>query len=199
MAKKIKKEGLNLYRVTFYYHTNGSVLVKASSEEEALELADSGDITDEELLEGLQKDDDTDAELVEENVEPDEEDGIVMCNDGVNVGGTSFHGVTIRSTVNKLEKALGKPTNGDGGYKTNYEWNLKIVHEGSEFVASVYDWKDGHFTRDQDIDFHIGGFSETEELIAKGYIEKKLAETAPKKTKVIKHTEVIEMQVIPLN
>lgn len=199
MAKKIKKEGLNLYRVTFYYHTNGSVLVKASSEEEALELADSGDITDEELLEGLQKDDDTDAELVEENVEPDIEEGIVMCNNGVNVGGTSFHGVTIRSTVNKLEKALGKPTNGDGGYKTNYEWNLKIVHANREFVASVYDWKDGHFTRDQDIDFHIGGFSETEELIAKGYIEKKLAETAPKKTKVIKHTEVIEMQVIPLN
>lgn len=180
MAKKIKKEGLNLYRVTFYYHTNGSVLVKASSEEEALEKADSGDITDDELLEGLQKDDDADAELVEENVEPDEEDGIVMCNNGVNVGGTSFHGVTIMSTVNKLEKALGKPTNGDGGYKTNYDWSLKVRHEGKEFVATVYDWKDGHFGRDQQIEFHISGFSETEELIAKGYIEAKLAETGSK-------------------
>lgn len=65
MAKKIKKEGLNLYRVTFYYHTNGSVLVKASSEEEALELADSGDITNEELIEGLQEDDSPNVELVE--------------------------------------------------------------------------------------------------------------------------------------
>lgn len=198
MAKKIKKEGLNLYRVTFYYHTNGCVRVKASSEEEALKLADSTDITDEELLEGLLEDNSPDVELIEENVEPDKEDGIVMCNNGVNVVGTSFHGVTIRSTVNKLEKALGKPTDGDGGYKVNYGWDIKILHEGSEFVASVYDWKDGHFTRDQEIDFHIGGFSKTEELIAKGYIEKKLAETAPKKAKVIEKTETIEVQVIPL-
>lgn len=68
MAKKIKKEGLNLYRVTFYYHTNGSVLVKASSKEEALKMADSGDIANEELLEGLQKDDSPDVELVENAV-----------------------------------------------------------------------------------------------------------------------------------
>lgn len=68
MAKKIKKEGLNLYRVTFYYHTNGSVLVKASSKEEALKMADSGDITNEALLEGLQKDDSPDVELVENAV-----------------------------------------------------------------------------------------------------------------------------------
>ncbi len=66
-----KKTGLNLYRVTFYYHTNGSVDVKASSEEEALELADSSDITNEELLDGLQEDNSPDAELIEENVEPD--------------------------------------------------------------------------------------------------------------------------------
>ena len=71
MPKKIKKEGLNLYRVTFYYHTNGSVLVKASSKEEALKLADSSNIINEELIEGLQEDNDPDAELVEENVEPD--------------------------------------------------------------------------------------------------------------------------------
>lgn len=67
--KKVQKTGLNLYRVTFYYHTNGCVYVKAASEEEALELADGGDIPNEQLLEGLQKDGDTDAELVEENVE----------------------------------------------------------------------------------------------------------------------------------
>lgn len=71
MTKKIVKKGLNLYRVTFYYHTNGSVLVKASSEEEALRLADSGNITNEELIEGLQPDDSPDAKLVEESVQPD--------------------------------------------------------------------------------------------------------------------------------
>ena len=180
MAKEIKKEGLNLYRVTFYYHTNGSVLVKASSKEEALKLADSGSITDDELLEGLQPDDSPDVKLVAENVDPDKEDGIIMCNDSVIVNGTSFHGVTIISTVNKLEKVLGKPTNGDGGYKTNYEWKLKVRHDGREFVASVYDWKDGYFGRDQQIEFHIGGFGDTDELITKTYIVMKLAETGCK-------------------
>ena len=63
--KKVKKTGLNLYRVTFYYHTNGCVDVKASSEEEALKLADGGDVPNEELLEGLQEDDSPDAELIE--------------------------------------------------------------------------------------------------------------------------------------
>lgn len=72
--KKVKKTGLNLYRVTFYFHTNGCVDVKASSEEEALELADSGDITNDELIEGLQEDGSPDAELVEENVQPDVEE-----------------------------------------------------------------------------------------------------------------------------
>lgn len=72
--KKVKKTGLNLYRVTFYFHTNGCVDVKASSEEEALELADSGDITNEELIEGLQEDGSPDAELVEKNVLPDVEE-----------------------------------------------------------------------------------------------------------------------------
>lgn len=174
MTKEAKKEGQNLYRVTFYYHTDGSVLVKASSKEEALKLADSGDITDEELLEGLQVDDTPDVELVEENIKPKE--GIVMCNNGVNTVGTSFHGVTIRSTVNKLEKALGRPTDGDGGYKVNYEWDIKVAHKGGELIASVYDWKDGCFDRDQEIEFHIGGFNKAEELIAKGYIEKRLAD-----------------------
>lgn len=178
MAKNNEKQGLNLYKVTFYYHTNCSVFVKASSKEEALKRADSVTITDDELIEGLQSDDSPDAELVEENVEPDKEDGIVMCNDSVIVNGASFHGVTIISTVNNLEKALGKPTNGDGGYKVNYEWKLKVRHEGREFVVSVYDWKDGYFGRDQQIEFHIGGFGDTDELIARGYIVEKLAEAS---------------------
>lgn len=178
MAKKIKTEGVNLYKVTFYYHTNCSVFVKASCKEEALKLADSATITDDELIEGLQPDDSPDAELVAENVDPDKEDGIIMCNDSVIVNGTSFHGVTIISTVNKLEKVLGKPTNGDGGYKTNYEWKLKVRHEGREFVVSVYDWKDGYFGCDQQIEFHIGGFGYTDELIAKTYIVEKLVEVS---------------------
>lgn len=74
VEKKVEKTGLNLYRVTFYFHTYGSVDVKASSEEEALELADGGDIPNEELIEGLQEDGSPDAELLEKNVLPDVEE-----------------------------------------------------------------------------------------------------------------------------
>ena len=172
MTKIIENKGLNLYKVTFYYHTNGSVLVKASSKEEALRLADSGSITNEELIEGLQPDDSPDAELVEENVKP--EDGIVACDYSANTIGASFHGVTIHSTVDKLEKVLGRPVNGNIGCKVSYEWPVRAMHDGREFVVSVYDWKDGCFDRNENIEFHIGGFGETEELIAKGYIEKLL-------------------------
>jgi len=172
MAKNNEKQVVNLYEVTYYYHTNGVVRVKASSEEEALRLADSGSIPDEVLLEGLQEDDTPDVELVEENVEP--KDVIVMCDYSANTTGASFHGVVIRSTVNKLEKVLGKPTNGDGGYMVNYVWPIRVVHEGGEFIASVYDWKDGRFDRDQEIEFHVGGFDRLQELIVKDYIEEKL-------------------------
>ena len=74
VEKKVEKTGLNLYRVTFYFHTYGSVDVKASSEEEALEMADGGDIANEELIENLQEDSSPDAELVEKNVLPDVEE-----------------------------------------------------------------------------------------------------------------------------
>lgn len=66
VQKKVKKTGLNLYRVTFYYHTYGSVYVKASSKEEALKMADGGDIPNEELLEGLEEDDSPDAVVIED-------------------------------------------------------------------------------------------------------------------------------------
>lgn len=101
-------------------------------------------------------------------------DGIVEVNGDINDSGTSFHGVTIHASVEKLEKVLGKPMNGDGGYKVNYDWKLKVRHNGEEFVATVYDWKESRISRGQNIEFHIGGFRASEEGIAKEYIEKLL-------------------------
>lgn len=105
----------------------------------------------------------------------DDVDGILAVNsDDINVSNTSFHHVTINTSVEKLAKVLGKPMKGDGGYKVNYEWKLKVRHNGKEFIATVYDWKEGRISRKQNIEFHIGGFSASEECIAKDYIEKLL-------------------------
>lgn len=51
------------YEVTFYYHTNCTVVVEAENEEEALELAESEVCNDEceaQIMEGLQEDDSPD-------------------------------------------------------------------------------------------------------------------------------------------
>ena len=106
----------------------------------------------------------------------DDVDGILAVNsDDININDTSFHHVTINTSVEKLAKVLGKPMNGDGGCKVNYEWKLKVRHNGEEFVATIYDWKEGRISRNQNIEFHIGGFSASEERIAKDYLEKLLA------------------------
>ena len=48
---------LKNYLVTFYYHTCGTVMVKARNEDEALKLANPNDLSDELLLFNLQEDD----------------------------------------------------------------------------------------------------------------------------------------------
>lgn len=53
----MSNEKLKNYFVTFYYHTCGTVKVKARNEDEALQLADPCDLSDELLLYNLQEDD----------------------------------------------------------------------------------------------------------------------------------------------
>ena len=74
-------------------------------------------------------------------------------------GGTSFHDITIRTTVHTLIKLLGQPTIVDntGLDKTNYEWEME-TSEGDVFT--VYDWKEYKVLDEHEIiDFHIGGHS----------------------------------------
>jgi hypothetical protein len=54
--------------------------------------------------------------------------------------GTSFHGVTIRASVDQLTKAFGDPTIVDntGDDKVNFEWDME-TDEGEVFC--IYDWK----------------------------------------------------------
>jgi len=70
--------------------------------------------------------------------------------------GTSFHGTTIRTTVNKLKFRLGEP-HALGGDKTNYEW---IMETESGDVFTAYDYKNyGGIAENEFVDFHIGGNS----------------------------------------
>lgn len=74
-------------------------------------------------------------------------------------GGTSFHDITIRTTVHTLRKIMGKPLyiSNDGEDKVNYEWVME-TNDGDVFT--VYDWKEYKVLDEHEIiDFHIGGHS----------------------------------------
>jgi len=85
-------------------------------------------------------------------------------------GGTSFHDVTIDTTIHTLLKVLGQPTIVDntGMDKTNYEWEME-TEEGSVFT--VYDWKEYRILNEHElIEFHIGGVSRAVTQLAKSEI-----------------------------
>jgi hypothetical protein len=73
--------------------------------------------------------------------------------------GTSFHGTTIRTTVNKIAEFLGEPTVQDntGEDKVNFEWDCE-TKDGEVFT--IYDWKEYRSIHGEElIDFHIGGYN----------------------------------------
>lgn len=86
--------------------------------------------------------------------------------------GTSFHGVTITSTVNLLTKALWEPDGGDQ-YKSYYDWSGQL-DDGTAFT--IYDWKEYREVGEDDIvQFHIGGFSKEDCYKALREIRKKIS------------------------
>jgi hypothetical protein len=73
--------------------------------------------------------------------------------------GTSFHGTTIKATVNELYEILGEPdcVCNDGQDKSNYDWTGETLFED---VFTVYDWKEYRpISSDEIITWHIGGKS----------------------------------------
>tara|TARA_R110000803_G_C11932535_1_gene315615 strand:+ start:183 stop:479 length:297 start_codon:yes stop_codon:yes gene_type:complete len=79
-------------------------------------------------------------------------------------GSSSFHGTTIRTTYNKLKKAIGEPQCecNDGRDKTNFDWSCE-TKDGTFFT--IYDWKQyKELGLDERVEFHIGtskGFEST--------------------------------------
>ena len=88
--------------------------------------------------------------------------------------GTSFHGVTIRASVDQLTKAFGDPTIVDntGDDKVNFEWEME-TEDGEVFT--IYDWKEGRPLRlSERVNWHIGAMNKSVCNTAEDEILKKL-------------------------
>lgn len=72
------------------------------------------------------------------------------------IWGTTFHGVIIRTTKDKLVAAFGEPSRLDIDKKTKYEWYLETNKRNA---VCIYDFKEESFADNAEIDWHIGGFS----------------------------------------
>ena len=80
----------------------------------------------------------------------------IQWSNKVGGGGTSFHGHTIVTTINKLYQKFGEPYNeqNDGSDKCNFDW-LGLTDGGDVFT--IYDWKEYRsIGLNEDIKFHIG-------------------------------------------
>jgi len=87
--------------------------------------------------------------------------------------GTSFHGVTIRATVDQLTKAFGEPYDSNSGEdKVNFVWDMEN-NEGEVFT--IYDWKEYRVLKsDEMITWHIGAKSKSDSNVAEREILKAL-------------------------
>ena len=75
------------------------------------------------------------------------------------VNGSSFHNVTIKTSVNELIRVLGNPDDDSntGEDKVNFEWICETI-DGD--VVTIYDWKEYRMIDvDEEIEFHLGGHS----------------------------------------
>jgi hypothetical protein len=74
--------------------------------------------------------------------------------------GTSFHDVTITTSINELTRVLGEPSyTGDFSEdKVTVEW---ICERKNGDVITIYDWKEYRsIGKDEKIEFHLGGHSQ---------------------------------------
>ena len=88
--------------------------------------------------------------------------------------GTSFHGTTIRATVNQLISAFGEPSDDSntGEDKVNFEWEME-TEDGEVFT--IYDWKEYRMIDvDEYVVWNIGAMNKSVCNTAEDEILKKL-------------------------
>jgi hypothetical protein len=85
---------------------------------------------------------------------------------------TSYHGIGIKSTLNLLRKAIGKPQDlhNTGEDKTNVDYVCE-TEDGDVFT--IYDWKEYRKIGDDEvINFHIGAHTDRIAFNAKQELHK---------------------------
>ena len=73
--------------------------------------------------------------------------------------GTSFHSITIKTTLGRLRAAFGDPQGdyNDGSDKSNIDY---VLETSNGDVFTVYDWKNYRpIGEDEVLDFHIGAYN----------------------------------------
>lgn len=81
--------------------------------------------------------------------------------------GTSFHNVTIKTTINKLMDAIGDPDyfDNEGDDKVNVEW---VRETALGHIITIYDWKEYRVLGlNEEVEFHLGGQEKDHTLKAK--------------------------------
>lgn len=75
-------------------------------------------------------------------------------------GLTSFHGSTVKATVNEMKEILGNVMYyGIKDDKVQHEWEME---DENGHVFTVYDWKEyRQYSNDDVIEWHIGGHHES--------------------------------------
>jgi len=90
-----------------------------------------------------------------------------MKKTNASASGTSFHDVTVITSINALTSLLGEPSfTGDPiEDKVSVEWVCE-TQEG--YVVTIYDWKEYRtLGKDEMVEFHIGGKNKFQTLEAK--------------------------------
>jgi hypothetical protein len=84
--------------------------------------------------------------------------------------GTSFHGVTIKTTINKLMEAIGDPDYFENsGNKVSVEW---VRETALGHLITIYDWKEYRVLGlNEEVEFHLGGQEKDHTLTAKEELE----------------------------
>jgi hypothetical protein len=84
---------------------------------------------------------------------------------------TSFHNVTIKTTINKLMEAIGDPNyfENSGKDKVNVEW---VRETALGHVITIYDYKEYRVLGlNEEVEFHLGGQEKDHTLTAKRELE----------------------------
>jgi len=79
---------------------------------------------------------------------------------------TSFHGHSMKATVQQLRQVLGEPAwiSSNIEEKVQYDW---VMETDAGQVFTVYDWKEyRHFEEDELIEWHIGSHESATSKVA---------------------------------